>query len=85
MLSNIIATSMLNPEIFKRENVKRFIRDVGEKEVRVLMQLIKNQKKIFELQKQLLIAQRKDTKKRRREKDREQVRRDYNKKQKEKE
>ena len=55
---------MLNPELFERENVERLIRDVGEEEVmRVLAQLIENQKKIFELQKQL---QKENTEKKRR-------------------
>ena len=47
-----MATSVLNPELFERENVERLIRDVEEKEaMRVLAQLMENQKKIFELQK----------------------------------
>jgi len=33
MLSNTMATSMLNPKIFKRENIERVIRNVGEKEI----------------------------------------------------
>jgi len=44
--------TMLNSELFSRENVEKLIRDVGEEEViRVLAQLMENQKKIFELQK----------------------------------
>ena len=46
MLSNTMATSMLNPKIFKRENIERMIRNVEEKEImRVLIQLMENQKK----------------------------------------
>jgi len=38
MLSNTMATSMLNSKIFKRENIERMIRNVGEKEImRVLI------------------------------------------------
>jgi len=55
---------VLNPELLERENVERLIRDVGEEEVmRVLAQLMENQKKIFELQKQL---QKENTEKKRR-------------------
>jgi len=64
MLSNTMATSVLNLELFERENVKRLIRDVEEEEaMRVLAQLMENQKKIFELQKQV---QKENTEKKRR-------------------
>jgi len=33
MLSNTIATSMLNLKFFERENTERVIRNVGEKEI----------------------------------------------------
>ena len=59
-----MATSVLNLELFKRENVERLIRDVEEEEaMRVLAQLMENQKKIFELQKQM---QKENTEKKRR-------------------
>ena len=59
-----MATSVLNLELFERENVKRLIRDVEEEEaMRVLAQLMENQKKIFELQKQV---QKENTEKKRR-------------------
>jgi len=36
-------TTMLNPELFSRENVEKLIRDIGEEEVmRVLAQLMEN-------------------------------------------
>ena len=58
--------TMLNSELFSRENVEKLIRDVREEEVvRVLAQLMENQKKIFELQKLLLLIQKEDTEKRR--------------------
>ena len=64
MLSNTMATSVLNLELFERENVERLIRDVEEEEaLRVLAQLMENQKKIFELQKQV---QKENTEKKRR-------------------
>ena len=59
-----MATSVLNLELFERENVERLIRDVEEEEaMRVLAQLMENQKKIFELQKQV---QKENTEKKRR-------------------
>jgi len=54
------------------------IRDVGEKEaMRLLQQVMENNAKILELQKQLVILQRKDAEERRREQEREWRRREY--------
>jgi len=66
-LSNVMAISMLNLELFERDNIERLIRDVKEEEtIIILAQLMENQKRIFELQKQLLLLQKENAEKRRR-------------------
>jgi len=71
-------TIVLNIELFSNKNVKKLIKDVKEEEVmRILAQLIENQKKLFELQKQLLLLQEEDAEKRRRKQEREWRRRKY--------
>ena len=73
-----MATNSFNPEIFNQVNVEGLIRNVEEEEaMRLLKQVVENNQTILELQKQLAIAVRIDAERRRREQNREYVRRDY--------
>ena len=62
-----------------------FIRNVGEEVMRLLQQVMENNAKILELQKQLVTLKKKDTEKRKRKHKREWRRREYNKRWKEEE
>ena len=57
--------------IFDQISVEELIRDVGEEVIRLLQQVMENNKKILNLQKQLIALQEEDVKKRRREQERE--------------
>ena len=57
--------------IFDQISVEELIRDVGEEVTRLLQQVMENNKKILNLQKQLIALQEEDVKKRRREQERE--------------
>jgi len=65
--------------IFDQISVKELIRDIGEeKAMRLLKQVIENNLMILKLQKQMLKLQEVEKQKKRRDQDREQLRRDYN-------
>ena len=65
--------------IFDQISVKELIRDVEEeKAMRLLKQVIENNLMILKLQKQMLKLQEAKKQKKRRDQDREQLRRDYN-------
>jgi len=72
-LSNIIITNSFNQNIFNQISVEELIR---EEEVRLLKQVVENNQKILELQKQLA-AMKINAERKRREQDREYMRRDY--------
>ena len=57
--------------IFDQISVEELIRDVGEEVIRLLQQVMENNKKILNLQKQLIALQEEDVKKRRSEQERE--------------
>ena len=66
-----MATNSFNPEIFNQVNVEGLIRNMEEEEtMRLLKQVVENNQKILELQKQLVIAVRINVERKRREKDR---------------
>ena len=73
-LSNIIITNSFNQNIFNQISVEELIR---EEEVRLLKQVVENNQKILELQKQLAAAMKMNAERKRREQDREYIRRDY--------
>jgi len=73
-LSNIIITNSFNQNIFNQISVEELIR---EEEVRLLKQVVENNQKILELQKQLAVAMKMNAERKRREQDREYMRRDY--------
>ena len=60
--------SSVNQNIFNQINMEEVIRDVGEKEaMRLLKQVVKNNQKIIELQKQLVIVVRINAERKKRE------------------
>ena len=86
LLSDTIATNSFNQNIFNQISIERLIRDVEEKEMmRLLKQIVENNQKISELQKQLAAVIRIDARKKRRDQNTEYIRRDYKEIQKEKE
>jgi len=67
-LSDTIATNSFNQNIFNQISIERLIRDVEEKEMmRLLKQIVENNQKISELQKQLAAVIRIDARKKRRD------------------
>ena len=63
-----------NQNIFNQISVEELIR---EEEVRLLKQVVENNQKILELQKQLAAVMKMNAKRKKRERDREYMRRDY--------
>ena len=76
-LLDTMATNSFNPEIFNQVNVEGLIRNVEEEAMRLLKQVVENNQTILELQKQLAIAVRINAERKRREENREYVRRGY--------
>ena len=82
MLSNAMAISSVNLSIvdISQVNIKELIRNVGEEEaIRLLKMIMKNNTKILEFQKTLMIIIKINEKERRREQEREWRRREYEK------
>ena len=82
MLSNAMAISSVNLSIvdISQVNMEELIRNVGEEEaIRLLKMIMKNNTKILEFQKTLMIIIKINEKERRREQEREWRRREYEK------
>ena len=82
MLSNTMAISSVNLSIvdISQVNMEELIRNVGEEEaIRLLKMIMKNNTKILEFQKTLMIIIKINEKERRREQEREWRRREYEK------
>ena len=82
MLSNAMAISSVNLSIvdISQVNMEELVRNVGEEEaIRLLKMIMKNNTKILEFQKTLMIIIKINEKERRREQEREWRRREYEK------